>query len=464
VGSKATLHCGGLAAAIYRRGIPHIFLPLDTNLEDLATFHNTVNMDTREKRGSASNHHPPNAIVLDETLNQHCRQIPSTIKTISQTDHYPVVFTKNLFDPHNPSLSSYVSGNTAFVVISEAADIIYGEKIKRYLNMSEIQYRYSVYTGGENSKYFPQVLELVRQILMGHDPKEILICIGGGVTMDLAGFAAALTQRQYIRIPTTLLGAIDAGIGVKVGCNYQGSKNFLGDFYAPLACLNDASFFQTVAPREMRAGMAEIIKMGIVREPKIIEIIEEYHRRLIPERFQTGRYASTLQELAVYWMLKELQTNLHENRTLKRLVDFGHAFSPFLEIKSNHSILHGEAVAIDMALCTELSYIQGYCSRETRERIINALVAVGLPIFDEICEAEGLLQSLKDISLARGGSLHLPIPECVGKMIFIEQVTYEDLKQAVTHLQTLHEKKRRSELDLPTTGQAYDALCQGLLV
>jgi 3-dehydroquinate synthetase/predicted NBD/HSP70 family sugar kinase len=463
VGSKTTLHCGGLAAAIYRRGIPHIFLPLDDNLENLATSHHTVNMQIWGKKESISNHHPPDYIVLDEAFNLHACQIPPTIK-MPQIDHYTVAFVHNLLDPQNTRLSSYVPSNKAFVVISEAADVIFGEKIKRYLNVNNIQCRYYQYAGGENNKYFKQVLEIVQQILTAGDPHEILICIGGGVTMDLAGFAASLAGRQYIRIPTTLLGVVDAGIGVKVGCNYQGTKNFLGDFYAPLACLNDREFLKTVSPRDMRAGLAEILKMGIVREPKIIKIIEEYYDRLISERFQTGRYANNLLELATYWMLKELQTNLHEDRTLKRLVDFGHAFSPFLEIKSNHRILHGEAVAIDMALCTELSYIQGYCTKETRERILDILVAVGLPIFDEVCETEGLLQSLKGIHLARGGSLHLPLPERIGKMIFIEHVPYEDLQQTVTYLQTLHEKKKRNRTVALTTGRADDVMSQRLLV
>jgi 2-epi-5-epi-valiolone synthase len=445
VGCSTTLHCGGLAAAIYRRGIPHILIPLD-DPEGLATSPHTVNLDARETSVCVSNFHPPEAIVLDETLNEYANQIQPAIKSTFLTDQYSVVFGNNLFDPPNTTLSSYLSGNTTFVVVSEAADIIYGEMIQQYLNVHRIQYRYTVYAGGETNKYFPEVLDLVRQIQVGRDPREMLICIGGGVTLDLAGFAAALTQRRYIRIPTTLLGAIDAGIGVKTGCNYQGSKNFLGDFYAPVVCLNDVFFLKTVALRDVRAGLAEILKMGIVRDPEIVHILEAFPSRLISERFQVGKYARRLLELATYWMLNELQANLHEDKTLKRLVDFGHAFSPFLEIKSHHRILHGEAVAIDMALCTELSYIQRCCTWETRQRILNVLVAVGLPVFDDVCEAEGLLQSLRDIRLARAGNLHLPIPERLGRMVFIEHVSRDDLEQAVTSLRMLHETTRKKAL------------------
>ncbi|GER88928.1 hypothetical protein KDW_30900 [Dictyobacter vulcani] len=465
IGSRATLHCGGLAAAIYRRGIPHIFIPLDDRLEDLATSRNTVDMDAQETKASVSNYHLPSFIVLDETLVQrYSPQILPTIKTTLLKDHYRVVFAHHLFDLDNTTLSSYVPGNAAFVVISEAADIIYGEKIKRYLNVNKIYYRYYVYAGGENNKYFTQVLALVRQILMGYDPKEMLICIGGGVTMDLAGFAAALTEKPYIRIPTTLLGVIDAGIGVKVGCNYQGTKNFLGDFYAPLVCLNDVTFLQTVSPRNMRAGLAEVLKMGIVREPKIVKIIEDYHNRLMPERLQTGRYASALLELATYWMLKELHTNLHEDKTLKRLVDFGHTFSPCLEMNSGHRILHGEAVAIDMAICAQLAFLQGYCTEETRNRIIHVLMAVGLPIFDEACDAESLFKSITDIRLARGNNLHLPIPARVGKMVFIEHISFDVLKKTLEYLKSTDLNNKKFKSDIQTTGQQYDIAHHCVLV
>ena len=158
-----------------------------------------------------------------------------------------------------------------------------------------------------------------------------------------------------------------------------------------MTCLNDVSFLQTVSPRDMRAGLAEILKMGIIREPHIVKIVEDYHGRLIPSRLQTGRYARSLLELATYWMLKELQTNLHEDRTLKRLVDFGHAFSPCIEIKSDHRVLHGEAVAIDMALCAQIAFLQGHCTSETRDRIITVLLTIGLPVFDDVCKAEDLL-------------------------------------------------------------------------
>lgn len=463
VGRGATFHCGGLAAAIYRRGIPHILIPLDDSHEELSTSPHTVNVDAWIHGGSVSNFHPPKAIVFDETLNLHARQIQPSITSTLLADHYSVVFAQHLFDPRNTTLSSYLAGNPVFVVMGEAAEVIFGEKIRNYLRAHNVVYRFYVYAGGEKQKYWTQVIEIVREILMMQTSNEILICIGGGTTMDLAGFSAALTQRQYIRVPTTLLGAIDAGIGVKVGCNYKGTKNFLGDFYAPLVCINDIGFLQTVAPRDMQAGLAEILKMGIVREPKIIKIIEDHHSRLIPERFQTGKYASNLLEMATESMLRELQTNLHEDRTLLRLVDFGHAFSPFLEIKSNHRIRHGEAVSIDMAICAQIAYIQGYCTKETRDRIIHVLMAVGLPVFDDVCEAEGLLHSLKDISLARGGSLHLPIPQRVGKMIFVQQVAYDDLKRAVTYLQALHVNKG-SNPHFSTMGQAYDIFSYGLLV
>ena len=447
IGDSATLHCGGLAAAIYRRGVAHMCIPLDdASLGDLASGRYTVSLDAREKSGSLSNVHPPAYILFDEALHCHFHQVPSEIQTMQQVDRYKVEFVNNLFAPRNLRLSSYVPEKKAFVVISEAAHVIFGENIKIYLRRNGIEHRYYVYAGGEHKKYWCSVLDIVRQLLMEQDPREVLISIGGGTTMDISGFAAALTSRRYIRIPTTLLGIVDAGIGVKVGCNFQGAKNFLGDFYAPLTCLNDVSFLQTVSPRDMRAGLAEVLKMGIICEPNIVKIVEEYHSILVPSRLQTGGPARRLLELAVQRMLEELQTNLHEDKTLKRLVDFGHAFSPCIEIKSGHRVLHGEAVAVDMALCAQIAFLQGHCTRETRDRIITVLLAAGLPVFDDVCSAEDLLYGLQEIRLARGGYLHLPIPECVGKMIFIEHVSLEELKEAVAYLGVIHLREKEGKV------------------
>lgn len=462
IGDSPTLHCGGFVAATYRRGITHICIPVDDDsLRDIALGRYTVRVDTREKSGSLSNVHPPSSILLDEALNCQFHRAPSEMKTIQQVDRYKVEFVHNLFAPGNTRLSSYVPEKKAFVVISEAASMIFGEKIKLYLRRNGIEYRYYVYAGGENKKYWRSVLDIARHILLEQDPREVLITIGGGTTMDLSGFAAALTSRKYIRIPTTLLGVIDAGIGIKVGCNFQHAKNFLGDFYAPLTCLNDVSFLQTVSPRDMRAGLAEILKMGVICEPRIVEIVEVYHDKLVPGRLQTGKYARSLLELATYRMLKELQTNLHEDRSLKRLVDFGHAFSPLIEIQSKHRVLHGEAVAIDMALCAQIAFLQRYCTRETRDRIINVLLSAGLPVFDDVCTAEEFLCGLQEIRLARGGHLHLPVPQRVGEMIFIEHVSLEDLQEAITYVRMISLGEKTCK---PARGQNVNRLSRALLV
>ena len=175
----------------------------------------------------------PHTILLDESLNCQFHQVTPEMKTMQQVDRYKVSFVNDLFAPRNTRLSSYLPEKKAFVVISEAAHVIFGKKIKTYLRRNGIEHRYYVYAGGENKKYWFSVMDIVRQLLMERDSHEVLMSIGGGTTMDLWDLLLRLHREDILGSPTTLLGIIDAGIGVKVGCNFQGSKNFLGTFMPP---------------------------------------------------------------------------------------------------------------------------------------------------------------------------------------------------------------------------------------
>lgn len=441
VGDILTCRFGGMAAGLFRRGIAHISIIQDVDfIERFVTMPMTLKF-----RGFdvpiGTPFHPPGDVYIvssksfkstSKTQNKHSYQHEIDSFSVSQTQH--------LWQLDNPTFRIQVKKRPITIVISYAAEKLYGGAIRAYIKQHDITTKWLHFSAGEEGKYWSTGLKLARQITRHckNNGAELLVAIGGGVTMDLTGFAASLIGRPYLRIPTTLLGAIDASVGVKVGVNFNSAKNFLGDFYSPESTVIDTEMLRTVSARNIRAGLAEIIKMGVIIAPKIIDLLEQHARLLVAERFQKDtQYAGEVIDLSIYWMMSELQRNLHEDHSLQRLVDFGHAFSPVIELRSHHQIIHGEAVAIDMAICMEMAFRMHLCTQETRDRILNMLIQIGLMVWHPVCETDSLYSAMDDIRLHRGGNLNLPLPTSIGQMWFVDKFDYAILHDSLEYLKTL---------------------------
>jgi 3-dehydroquinate synthetase len=207
-----------------------------------------------------------------------------------------------------------------------------------------------------------QVIEWCHQCKLPRD--GLLVGVGGGVILDIVGFAAQQFRRMvsYIRIPTTLIGQVDAGVGIKVGVNYKDAKNLIGGFHPPLATVNAVQFLYDLDDVQMQCGIAEILKMGIVADGKIVEILKAIPGvtgSVLKENSGIRRQFQAVTDSAIRSMMENLQRNIVE-RDLKRLVDFGHTFSPTIESLSSYAVPHGYAVAIDIYLsCYMARYLKG---------------------------------------------------------------------------------------------------------
>ena len=173
--------------------------------------------------------------------------------------------------------------------------------------------------------------------------REPIIAIGGGVCLDIVGFACSIYRRgiPYIKIPTTLLAIVDASVGVKVATNYFDRRNRLGAYYPPIATLIDKKFVKTQELREIVNGLAEIFKLAVIKSSELFDLLEENSHQLLEEKFQYGAVPVRVINLAISEMIEELAPNLWE-KELDRCVDFGHTFSPIIEMKNKESLLHGK--------------------------------------------------------------------------------------------------------------------------
>jgi len=348
--------------------------------------------------------------------------------------HYRVDVVDNLLALANGSLAELLVDRRVLVVLSPTVDTVYGDRVRAYLGHHLDPGSWSTHrlATGEVNKTLTTV-DALCGLARSHrlDRRGVLVAVGGGVTIDVVGFAAAIYSRgvDHVRVGTTLLAQVDVGVGVKTGVNAHGSKNALGAYHPAIASLNDPEFLRTLPAREITCGMAEIVKMAIIKDEHLFAVIEEN-----PGVFHddpTGPVESHVLRWSMELMLQELCPNLRE-RCLARLVDFGHTFGPAIETASGYSIAHGESVAIDIAISTQVARLLGLLNAQACERILRLLEALGLPVFDPTaCRLDVITAGLQAAWERRGRRLHLVVPSMIGSGVFLDDL--EDLPLPLLH-------------------------------
>jgi len=330
------------------------------------------------------------------------------------------------------------------VVVDDSVYALHGDRIDAYFNAHGVETRTLVLPTTEENKNMDMVLQIAETIHeLGLDRRlDPVIAIGGGVCMDIVGFAASIYRRRtpYIRVPTTLMGYVDASVGAKSGVNFSGKKNKLGAYLPPALAILDRSFLSTLDQRQLSNGAAEIMKMAIVKDAELFELLEAHGPQLIETKFQKlpskadghGDAASRVLFLAIQTMLEELAPNLWED-SLERLVDFGHVFSMELEMAVLHDekLFHGEAVAVDMAFCAVLAYVRGQIDEITRDRILGTMVGLQLPIIHDKFDVEMVDEAIYErIKFSQGQKI--PLPTGVGVSRLFNDITMEEMREALT--------------------------------
>lgn len=345
---------------------------------------------------------------------------------------YQINFLENIFwfRENNP-LYKLCKDKQLFIVVDSEVYKIYYHLIDSFFEKCSSNFVVHEIIATEKTKTIGCVTEICKHAKKFELKRNaFFVGIGGGITTDIVGFAAFMYRRKipYIRIPTTLVGLIDAGIGVKVGVNFAESKNLLGGYYPPTAVFNDQTFLKTLSREDLRCGLFEMVKMGVVKSSLLFTLIEKHYQTFINKNFngETNRIHRT----ASFLMLKELEQNLYESN-LERLVDFGHTFSPFFETSTVFQISHGEAVGLDILTSSFLSYSRGLLSSQDFHRICNLISGIGFSNKYTFLPAEELHKSLSDIRNHRSGNLNLVLPKKIGSAIFTNSCTLQEVEDAI---------------------------------
>ena len=351
---------------------------------------------------------------------------------------------------HSPGLSSgkvsdlvdAIDGRKCLLVTTPSVAGLYANTLASRLLATGVDLSMLVMHCSEQSKSLAEVEKLCGECFRANlDRKSVLIGCGGGVCTDLVTMTAALTRRglSYIKVPTTLIGLIDAGIGIKGAVNILGKKSGIGCFYPPDCVLLDPSFLRTLPRRLVSDGLAEAIKVAITFDSGLFELIEKSSYQVLdsPQDVHHDRVAELVWRSSTL-LLDELEMNLYEDRTYERFLDFGHTFSPLIEAESDFLISHGMSVAIDIALSSAIGYCLGLLSYADCDRILSLLRNSGLQIFSSLLTFERCCRAMSEVEAHRGGRLNLIIPTRIGTAILMskrEDLPDASLRAALSFLQ-----------------------------
>ncbi|WP_437297941.1 3-dehydroquinate synthase [Sorangium sp. So ce426] len=383
------------------------------------------------------------------------------LQRIAVPFEYPVYFTEGVFSPSNADLAAAIAAkeprrrHRVLPVIDggvAAAWPSLADDIARYVgarpDLLTLAAEPIVVPGGEAAKNDGAATAALQARLdaLGMDRQSFVMIVGGGAVLDMVGYAAATVHRgvRVVRIPTTVLAQADSGVGVKNGVNAFGKKNLLGTFAPPFAVLIDPRFLETLPLRDKVAGMAEAVKVALIRDARLFSWLSEHapalaSGSLAPLAQLVRRSAEIhLQHIASAGDPFELGS--------ARPLDFGHWAAHKLESLTKHRLRHGEAVAIGIAIDTLYAELAGMCSQATAAAVVAALEALGFTLWDDAltmtrtCErgerGERLcvLDGLDEFREHLGGELTVTLLEDVGRAREVHAMEERHIVAAIARL------------------------------
>lgn len=326
------------------------------------------------------------------------------------------------------------------MVVDEIVHDLHGDQMHEYFAHHGIDLTVFPIRIRESDKTLGTVERIVDAFTdFGLVRREPVLVVGGGLTTDVAGLACATYRRRtnYIRVPTTLIGLIDASVAIKVAVNQGHQKNRLGAYHASEKVFLDFSFLETLPEEQVRNGMAELIKIAVVANRDVFHLLEAHGEELLETRFGYLSGTAQLREAAhrvtydaIGTMLDLEVPNLHE-LDLDRAIAYGHTWSPTLELVPETPMLHGHAVNIDMALSATIAQKRGYISVDERDRILGLMSRIGLAIDSPYLTPELLEEATDSIVKTRDGLLRAAVPRPIGSCFFMNDLPMAELDQAL---------------------------------
>ena len=355
-----------------------------------------------------------------------------------ERDPYDVVISAGGIDYLGNELRRLgIREHTKILVVSNV-DVAtpYGSRCLTSLEQAGFQATLLTIPAGEEQKTlttFSTILDAAKDEGLEH--QSLMLALGGGIVGDMTGFAAACWLRGIgvIQVPTTLLAMVDAAIGGKTGVNHPGGKNLIGAFHQPRLVMIDPDTLQTLPTREFRAGLAEVIKYGVIGDSELFELLERSVSFDNPLSISTELLATMLERSA---QAKALVVAADEKEGGQRaILNYGHTFGHVVETLTGYGTwLHGEAVAIGMVAVAALAVQRGVMAQTDAERQTRLIQSAGLPSQWPDLDPDCVLKTLQGDKKVRDGRLRFVLPSSIGVVSIVDDVSHEEIRACLAAL------------------------------
>ncbi len=329
-------------------------------------------------------------------------------------------------------LKEVYDGPGPFVITDSNVRDFIGEDFIRFLRDEGFKdAKILSFEAGERSKNIETVIKLARELVnIGADRTSLLLALGGGVVGDICGFLASIYMRgiPFIQLPTTLLAQVDSSVGGKTGVDIPEGKNLIGTFAQPRAVYADIGTLTSLSQAEIRNGISEIVKYGMIKDEGLFTLLEEkWWDVLNLEPHVTASVVKRSCEIKAEVVSKDEREGGY-----RRILNFGHTIGHAVEAASNYTIPHGEAVAMGMVAVGKISVGRSLLSKKAYQRLVELLNRFGLPVDipKEIRPEEVLLNIKKDKKVKRG-KVNFVLSKGIGETVIVDDVTDEEVLRAI---------------------------------
>ncbi|HEY7166760.1 MAG TPA: 3-dehydroquinate synthase [Candidatus Binatia bacterium] len=342
---------------------------------------------------------------------------------------YPIFIGADVLEQTGELLRSAELRGKVAVLTNPTVAALYLDSIRESLGRAGFEPVPIIVGDGEQYKDLKTLGSIYDRLVAERlERRDCILALGGGVIGDLAGFAAATYLRgvRYVQIPTTLLAQVDSSVGGKTAVNHHDGKNLIGAFYQPRLVVMDVLALRTLPSRELVAGLAEVIKYGVIEDAELFDLLEKEIQDLIA--LDTERLRGVI---ATCCSIKARVVEVDEREDDYRAVlNFGHTVGHALEAVTGYNrFLHGEAVAIGMVKAAEISAQQGFCGGDTVERIRGLVRKAGLPIqLPTDISRQDLVGAMEHDKKSAAGSIKFVMCAGIGKTSFHRLIPAEILK------------------------------------
>jgi len=346
---------------------------------------------------------------------------------------YDIVVGEDVFARSGALMAPVLRQKRVIVITDENVGRLHLEELQASLGKAGIAHDSIVLPAGEQTKDFANLESLMNRLLdAGIERRTTLVALGGGVIGDLTGFAAAIALRgiDFVQIPTTLLAQVDSSVGGKTGINTRHGKNLIGAFYQPRLVIADTSILDTLPRRELLAGYAEVVKYGLLGDREFFEWLEG-HGPAVRDGDPAARRHAVVHSCR---MKAEIVAGDEREAGKRALLNLGHTFGHALEAETGmgDALLHGEGVAIGMALAFDLSVQLGHCPPVDADLVRRHIAAVGLPTtpahaLGNIWSPDALIGHMAKDKKVADGKLTFILTHGIGDSFITNDVTRDDL-------------------------------------